>query len=70
MYLGAFIITRPLIQMALDSLEFNDKRKTDTFYLKTFNDYLCPKIEYKKTPIPKPSKNMYQTKRGKWVNCK
>ena len=23
-----------------------------------------------KTPIPKPSKNMYQTKRGKWINYK
>ena len=27
-------------------------------------------FSYPKTPIPKPSKNMYQTKRGKWVNCK
>jgi len=63
-------MARPLIQMALDSLDFDVKPQTEPFYLYVFDDFLCPTIDYKKTPIPKPSKNMYQTKRGKWINCK
>ena len=64
-------MARPLIQMALDSLSFEEsKLRIDTFCLYVFDDSICPTIEYIRTPIPKPSKNMYQTKRGKWIICK
>ena len=68
-------MARPLIQMALDSLDFLEyqeqaNRRQTMFVIK--DNFLETESYIKpiKTHIPKPSKNMYQTKRGKWVNCK
>lgn len=63
-------MARPLIQMALNSLDFDEPREQTMFVIK--DNFLETESYIKpiKAHIPKPSKNMYQTKRGKWVNCK
>ena len=54
-------MAKPLIQMALDSLD-----KMNLVASAQATHY----IEFNKTPIPKPSRKIYQTRRGKWINCK
>ena len=67
-------MARPLIQMALDvlSLDAISKPSTVMEICNPSQDYLDMPIVIKHTkiPIPKPCKNMYRTKRGKWINCK
>jgi hypothetical protein len=60
-------VARLLIQRTLESLNFDDKHTI--LVIKDIRIDI-PFIEIIKTTVPKPSKNMYQTKRGKWINCK
>ena len=63
-------MAKPLIQMALDRLFLVAICKTPAVMTITDTLRTAPVIEFTKTPIPKPSRKMYQTRRGKWINCK
>ena len=67
-------MSRPLIQIVLDRLDLHANIAVPTVMVlrNTHPDYLEMPINIKrtKTPIPKPCKSMYKTKRGKWINYK
>ncbi len=70
-------MARLLMQLLLDAIqkiEIIDNNKPMCVYviddLSSVLNAHKSILSLPKTPIPKPSKNMYQTKRGKWINCK
>ena len=67
-------MARPSIQMVLDRLDLHANIAVPTVMVlrNTYKGYLEMPINIKrtKTPIPKPCKSMYQTKRGKWIKYK